>query len=47
MIHIAIHIIGFLGRAESIGPDPFLPHHVSITALSGSPYGISGEAEDQ
>jgi hypothetical protein len=46
MVHVTIHIIGFLRRTESIGPDPFLPHHISVAAFSGSPDGISGEAKD-
>ena len=47
MLHVTIHVISFLRRTESIGPDTFLPHHVSITTFSGSPDGISGEIKDQ
>lgn len=47
MVHITVHVVGFVGRAESVGPDPFFPHHVSITAFSGSPYGISRKEKDR
>lgn len=46
MAHITIHIISFMRGTESVGPDSFLPHHISVTAFSGSPDGISGEIKN-
>lgn len=47
MVHITVHVVGFVGRAESVGPDAFLSHHVPITAFPGSPYGISRKVKER
>lgn len=47
MVHVAVHVISFMRRTESVGPDSFLPHHIPVTAFPGSPDGIPGEIKDE
>lgn len=46
MVHVTIHIVSFMRSTESVGPDSFPPHHVSIAAFSGNPDGIPGKIKD-
>ena len=47
MVHVTVHVVSFMRSTESVGPDSFLPHHVSIAAFSGNPDGIPGKIKDR